>query len=111
MTFRRGDIVLVTFPYTDLSTTKARPAVVVSDEIYHSAQPDVILASLTTNLNVRDSMDYLLQDWRESGLRFPTAFKPVVVTLQPTLIVYTIGKMTDRDMTEVSNRLRVSMAL
>jgi mRNA-degrading endonuclease toxin of MazEF toxin-antitoxin module len=30
MAFQRGDVVLVPFPFSDLSTTKVRPAVVVS---------------------------------------------------------------------------------
>ena len=32
MAFQRGDVVLIPFPYTDLSTSKTRPAVVVSSE-------------------------------------------------------------------------------
>ena len=34
MTFRRGDVVLVPFPFSDLSTTKVRPAVVVSGALF-----------------------------------------------------------------------------
>jgi len=32
MAFQRGDVVLVPFPFSDLSTIKVRPAVVVSGE-------------------------------------------------------------------------------
>ncbi len=35
MTFRRGDVVLVPFPFSDLSAAKVRPAVVVSGALYH----------------------------------------------------------------------------
>ena len=35
MAFRRGDVVLIPFPYTDLSAAKTRPAVLVSSEAYH----------------------------------------------------------------------------
>jgi len=38
MTFRRGDVVLVPFPFSDLSTTKVRPAVVVSGALYHAKE-------------------------------------------------------------------------
>lgn len=33
MAYRTGDVLLVTYPYTDLTTTKARPAVVVRDVV------------------------------------------------------------------------------
>ncbi len=32
MAFQRGDVVLIPFPYTDLSASKTRPAVVVSSD-------------------------------------------------------------------------------
>jgi len=38
-----GDVVLVPFPFTDQTTTKKRPAVVVSSDAYHRDRPDVIL--------------------------------------------------------------------
>ncbi|MCW9709115.1 type II toxin-antitoxin system PemK/MazF family toxin [Aliifodinibius sp. 1BSP15-2V2] len=43
---RKGDIVLVPFPFTDLSSTKRRPAVVLVDD-----EDDVTLAFLTTQLH------------------------------------------------------------
>ena len=45
---RRGDIVLVPFPFTDLSTTKQRPAVVLSSERYHQVTGDCLVAAITS---------------------------------------------------------------
>jgi mRNA interferase MazF len=36
-----GDVVLVPFPFTDQTTTKKRPAVVVSSDVYHRDRADV----------------------------------------------------------------------
>ncbi len=60
MAYRRGDIVLVQYPYSDLSSSKARPAVVVSSDLYSQEKPDLFFAALTTNLSAKDSRDYLL---------------------------------------------------
>ena len=111
MAYRRGDIVLTPYPYTDLSSSKARPAVIVSGTLYGHEQPDLLLAALTTNISANDSLDYVLQDWQSSGLRFPTAFKPVIATLDPSLLVFTIGQMTPRDLAEVETRLRRALEL
>ena len=50
MAFQRGDVVLVPFPFSDLSTTKVRPAVVVSGSLYHTTEPDLILAAITSRV-------------------------------------------------------------
>ena len=47
MRYNQGDIVLVRFPYTDLSSSKVRPAVVVSNTKVHSSS-DIIVAQITS---------------------------------------------------------------
>jgi len=46
--FDFADIVLVPFPFTDQSTTKKRPAVIVSSSAYHRQRPDLILMAITS---------------------------------------------------------------
>ena len=112
MAFLKGEVLLVSYPYTDLTTVKARPAVVVSSARYHGEKPDLILAALTTNVAAATgSLDYELQDWAAAGLRFATAFKPVVATLEPGLVVHRIGSLTPRDLTEIQTRLRGALDL
>ena len=45
-----GDILLVPFPSTDQSTTKKRPAVVVSSSAYNLERPDLILLAVTSQV-------------------------------------------------------------
>jgi mRNA-degrading endonuclease toxin of MazEF toxin-antitoxin module len=47
MPYTQGDVVLVPFPFTDLSSTKIRPAIVVSNKLVNRSE-DVILAQVTT---------------------------------------------------------------
>ena len=112
MAFQKGEVLLVTYPYTDFTTIKARPAVVLSSDCYHAEQPDVVLAALTTNVPAATgSLDYALQDWEAAGLHLPTAFKPVIVTLDPSLIVHRIGHLSSRDLAEVGVRLHLALDL
>ena len=46
--YRRGDIVLVPFPFTDLSATKKRPALVVSPDKFNEHAQDVVLVAITS---------------------------------------------------------------
>ena len=46
--YRRGDIVLVPFPFTDLSSTQKRPALVVSPDRFNAHAQDVLLVAITS---------------------------------------------------------------
>jgi mRNA interferase MazF len=48
MVFQRGDVVLIPFPYTDLSATKTLPAVVVSSDLYHATRSEILLAYVSS---------------------------------------------------------------
>jgi mRNA interferase MazF len=50
MQYRRGSVVLVPFPFTDLSQSKTRPAVVVSPENINIHSPDIILAAVSSTI-------------------------------------------------------------
>jgi mRNA interferase MazF len=39
MPYHFGDVIVVPFPFTDQTTTKKRPAVVVSSEVYTASGP------------------------------------------------------------------------
>jgi mRNA-degrading endonuclease toxin of MazEF toxin-antitoxin module len=40
MAFQRGELLLVPFPFSNLSNSKVRPALVVSSTQYHQDEPD-----------------------------------------------------------------------
>ena len=52
-----GDIVLVSFPFTDLTATKKRPALVVSPDSFNAAGRDLVLLAITSQLTAdRDTV-------------------------------------------------------
>ena len=54
--YRRGDIVLVAFPFTDLSSTKRRPALVISPDSFNDHLQDVVLAAITSQVTPADTL-------------------------------------------------------
>jgi len=50
MSFRRGDVVLVLFPDSNLKTTKRRPALVVQADNLNTGLPQTIIAMISSNI-------------------------------------------------------------
>lgn len=112
MTFQRGDVVLVPFPYTDLSTQKTRPAVIVSSDLYNRIRPDILLANVSSQISqAHPDLDYILNDWAQAGILRPSFVRPKIAAIEPRLIVHHIGHLSDPDQTEVDRRLRLALAL
>ncbi len=58
--YLKGDIVLVPFPFSDLTNSKVRPAIVISNSIVNKTE-DIILAQITSNLH-GDAFSYNIDD-------------------------------------------------
>lgn len=61
MMLRQGEIVLVPFPFSDLSTTKRRPALVISRGGYNEGEEDIVICAVTSNLENK-SYSVLVRD-------------------------------------------------
>jgi mRNA interferase MazF len=112
MPFQKGNIVLIPFPYTDLSATKTRPAVVVSSDLYHELRPELLLAYVSSQVtNAQPELDYILADWQQAGLLRPSFVRPKIAAIEPSLIVYRVGQLTPNDLQELNLRLRRAFSL
>ena len=61
---KKGDIILIPFPFTDLSGQKNRPAVVV-----FASETDIMLAFITSQLKWQEGHDLKLEPSVENGLK------------------------------------------
>lgn len=112
MAWARGDVVLIPFPYSDLSAAKARPSVVVNSPAYQIAHHELLLAYLTSQISQSNpTFDYLLADWQSAGLLKPSLMKPRVVVIRETLVQHRVGTLSLRDLIEVDRRLIRAMSL
>lgn len=109
MSFNRGDVVLVPFPFTDLTTQKQRPALVISSNDFNSSSLDVILLGITSQIpkEVAQSDYYLTSDEQQrAGLPKPSIVKAAkVVTLSQSLIRKAIGRLPVRTVDQVVTKL------
>ena len=103
--YNRGDVVLVPFPFTDLSAQRQRPALVLSGDRFHQSGQDVIIAAITSQ---QASMftDYPLQDWQSAGLLGPSVVRVgKLLTLHRALVRRKLGALALSDLHEVEKRL------
>jgi mRNA interferase MazF len=61
------DIVLLSFPFSNLASAKVRPAVVLSNDKYNRRSEDFVAVPLTSNLRLRDYAILITSNELESG--------------------------------------------
>lgn len=101
--FEPGDVVLVRFPFTDLTAVKKRPALIVSPSDFLKHHGDVVIVALTGQPH---SDDTCLQDWKNAGLLKPTWIKPLIGTVAATVIERRLGRLSSADHRSVAATLR-----
>jgi mRNA interferase MazF len=69
MNCSRGDVVLLPIPFTDLSSRKVRPAIVIGRGSFAG---DLFVVPLTSQVA---QTDYTLADWKMAGLNVPSGIK------------------------------------
>ena len=104
--FEFGDVVLVPFPFTDQSTTKKRPAIVVSSQTYNSERPDVIIMAVTSQIRPANNFDIPVTDWQAAGLLKPSVVKPVIATVEKVLVIKQLGRLSEKDQRTLAESLK-----
>lgn len=112
----KWDVVLLSFPFTDLSATKVRPAVVVSPDNYNQISQDVVVVLITTNTSRHGAFDLLLEkshpEFLQTGLRYDSAIRiDKVFTLNRRLIVKALGRFGPQLKGAVEQQLRLFLQL
>lgn len=60
MMLKQDDIVLIPIPFSDMSSQKKRPVLVLSNDSYNQRYQDIIVAAVTSNVTER-SYEIILQ--------------------------------------------------
>jgi mRNA interferase MazF len=96
----------VPFPFTDLTTSKKRPALVVSPDNYNSG-PDVVIAFITSQLNTPPRPgDHLITDWQASGLPKPSQLRMKLATISRHIVIKRLGHLTPAEKSRVQAAIR-----
>lgn len=95
MQFDPGDVVLVPFPFTDLTAKRTRPALIVSSSAYNKAVADVVVCGITSNLaNSAHSVLVTQADLASGTLPLTSRVKAdKIATLQKTIVRRKLGRV------------------
>lgn len=103
----KGDIILITFPFTDLSGTKLRPAVVLTE-----SDDDVTACFITTKLHWQDPTDILIEPSVENGLKKSSLIRTgKISTLNISLIEGILGRLTASEIDDMNKKLKILLQL
>jgi mRNA interferase MazF len=109
--YSRGDVVLISFTFSDESGTKLRPAVVISSDDYHNGRKEAIIAAITSRTERLLVGDHLVADWAQAGLLFPSVVTGIIRTIKQEMVGRKLGMMSVIDMRAIENNLRAVLAL
>lgn len=112
----KWDIVLLTYPFTDLTATKVRPAVVVSQTFYNQTSQDAVFILITTNVARRSAFDVIVSkahsEFHQTGLRHDSAIRiDKIFTLNKKLAAKTLGRLETQLQKAVEKQLRLFLEL
>lgn len=103
----KGDTILITFPFTDLSGSKLRPSVVLAD-----TSQDVTVAFVTTQLKWQEPTDLLLTPALNNGLKKPSLIRiSKLATLDKSLIKGRMGSLTIEEVGSLDEKLKLIFQL
>jgi len=101
--FVKGDIVVLPFPFSDLSSSKKRPALVLAD----LKGDDIILCQITSQF-VKDSYAITLNnnDFTKGSLHKPSNIRPNrLFTAEKSIIIRKIGRIRSESFENVVNKI------
>ena len=110
----RGDVVEVDWPFTDLSGSKIRPAVVVQADFLNGLIDDTILVQITSTRHGIPGTEVLLDPALETGsglIKVCVASCINITTYDGALIIRTIGYLSDPAMKDIEACLKAVLEI
>ncbi len=101
--FEQGDIVVVPFPFSDLSGFKQRPVLILSNDVYNSQSDDLVTCGITTHIkNVDYSIVLENSDLKEGYIPVTSRIRiDKLFTLEKGIVRKKIAKVNKNVLEEV----------
>jgi mRNA interferase MazF len=98
----KGNIVLIPFPFTDLSGNKLRPALILAE-----TQLDVTVSFITTQLQWQEPTDILLHPNLTNGIKKTSLVRlSKLATIDKLLVEGKIGSIAQTQIVDLNQKLK-----
>lgn len=103
----KGDIILVSFPFSDLTGSKLRPALVLFE-----SDLDLTSCFITSQLAWRETTDIIIRPSKYNGIKSESLIRTnKIATLDRTLAKGLLGRLTSGEIQKVDLNLRILLSL
>jgi len=100
------DVVVVPFPFTDKTTTKRRPALILSNtDSFNRHIGHSVMAMITSAKNSKWPLDSAINDLDNAGLSSPSIIRMKLFTLDNRLVIRKAGTLSKKDQLTVESSL------
>ncbi|WP_206081868.1 type II toxin-antitoxin system PemK/MazF family toxin [Maribellus sediminis] len=98
---QKGDIVLIPFPFTDLSGRKLRPALVLCSSV-----KDVTVCFITTQFQWEEEFDIEITPSAENGIKKSSLIRvSKLATIDSDLVIGELGRIEDHYISRLNRNL------
>ena len=98
------DVVVVKFPFASSLKYKARPAVVISSEIYNNSKRNTLLIlAISSCLDGKLNFEIDVKNWKKCGLLKPSIFKASIATIESDFVLTKIGNLDSIDIENLNS--------
>lgn len=103
--YKKGAVVLVPFPFTDLSGNKVRPAIIVSKDKIGS---DVIVVFITSQMKIKEKHLVLIKPEEGNGLKVVSKIIcSKIATVDAKIVLGELGTVSTIVQNQIDKELKV----
>ena len=104
---KKGSVILIPFPFTDLRGSKVRPAVVLSKN-----ELDVTICFITSELKWKTENDISVFPTNSNGLKAPSLIRiGKIATIDSALVLGELGELSNVEIDELNKSLKKLLQL
>jgi mRNA interferase MazF len=104
---QQKEIVLIPFSYSDLSSSKVRPAIIISNDYYNLKSEDMLVVPITTNIkNLSETIPISNKDLEKGILYYESEIRTDKInSIKQDLIKMKIGIINQNTFEEIISKI------